>query len=137
MGTPVYPLDFARQNLAASLTDSVLESGGVGGGADYLVPYPGEINALTVCANAGRTAGTATFEVKLNGVKVAAPVAVLNAANPLRHGPRLPYGGRPVAANVVKEGDVISVVVTTSADWAPTTADLTATVWLTSGGYEP
>jgi len=143
MGEGIYPLGFARTNLGASLTDSPLEAG-VGGGLDHLVAFDGEVCAAGVDSNAARTAGTATFEVLINGSKLVQPTVpategtvrpVLDATNPQRHGTRIAYGARP--RYPVKRGDVVSAVVTTDAAWAPTTADVNLDVWLTRGGYEP
>lgn len=131
MGTALYPLMFGRTDLAASLTDSPLAAG-IGGASEYLIPYDGDIVAASVVSNATRTGGSATFEVRLNGSKLASPVPALDATNTLRHQVIIGHGVRSV-----KAGDRIEVVVTTDAAWAPITADVTALVWLIRGSYQP
>ena len=133
MGTPLYPLVFAKLNLGAAQTDLSLTHGDAAGAEEALAPYPGEIVALTVSGGGNRTAGSATFEIRVNGVKLASPVAVIDASNVRRL--RVEVGHE--AGRTIKADDTVEVVVTTSADFAPTTIEYAADVWCTVGSYAP
>jgi len=131
MGTALYPLMFGRTDLAASLTDAPLAAG-IGGASEYLIPYDGDVVGASVVSNAAHTGGDATFEVRVNGTKLASPIPKLDATNTLRHQVITGHGVRPV-----KAGDRLEIVVTTPAGWAPITADVTVLVWLIRGSYQP
>ena len=94
------------------LTGPDCEAGGV------IVPRAGSITAVAVYSNAARTAGTCTVEVVKNGSGTGF-TAALNATNT-----QFAVATAAKDTRVLAAGDVLGVQVTTSADWAPTTADI-------------
>lgn len=109
-----------QNNVAASQTGVALsrlsgpdcEAGGV------IVPRAGSITAVAVYSNAARTAGTCTVEVVKNGAATGF-TAALNGTNTQFAVATAAKDARALAA-----GDILGVQVTTSSDWAPTTADI-------------
>lgn len=116
---------FTAQNLAASATTAM----GLFIGSttpevvDPKMPRAGRVVGALLQSNAARTGGTATLQVRINGVATAfnAGAVALDATNTQRDSVLLPWtDGLPFAA-----GDTLGISIV-SASWAPTTADLTA-----------
>jgi len=133
MGTATYPITFGRTDLPADLTDYALPHGHAGDACGAVLPYPGDIVALSVSGSPEPAAGSATFEVAINGVKIPTPIAVINAVNTQR---ALTTIGHEAKATF-KAGDRVDVLVTTTADWDPTTTDFAIELWCTLGSYAP
>lgn len=112
-----------RVNLAASQTDLVLlliAGETINGMA---LPVAMNLKGLSVSGGAVCTAGTATFTIWKNGVTTSQSV-VINSTTATSHA----YSGAFSVACAA--GDVITVRVTTSGTFAPTTTEYVATVWL-------
>lgn len=90
---------------------------------EQVIPFDFEVVAIDVVSNAARTAGTLTVDATIDGT-VTGLQAALDATNTTRH-----YGRGPRAADVGVAGSRVGVKLTTSS-WTPTTADITATVWV-------
>ena len=118
---------FVRSNLAASLTDDQLEryDGTASGHQESIVvPYAGSAVAISVASNEARSAGTATFEVFINDV-ASGLTAVLDATDT-----QYAFGTQAVGTDALAAGDRVDVHVTTDGTWAPTTADVEATIFV-------
>lgn len=120
---------WTRPNVTASLTDTVLSIMSGSSGADarneFVMPYSGSVVAVTVASNAARTGGTLTVEPRINGTKTTLD-GVLDGTNTQYN---YATSSKDTTGNTFSAGDRIDVVVTTSsADWAPNTADIVATV---------
>lgn len=84
----------------------------------------GFLTGLAVKSNEARTAGTLTVEVYIGGV-ASGLSAILNATDTTFAVETSPEGLIPISA-----GDELDIRVTTSGTWAPTTADIVATLEL-------
>ena len=115
-------LPFVQINAAASQTDVGLTVAEVSDG--YLMPFAGEVVAVTVRSNAARTAGTLTADALVNGT-AAGLTAVLNATTTNNVKSTQPRGKDEFAA-----GAYIGAKVTTDSSWTPVTADIVVTVWV-------
>jgi hypothetical protein len=123
-GNPTYVSGFGEDNLAASLTNSQLYRvvQGVQSQIPVVASHDGSIVGLSVASSEARTAGTATFEVYLDGVATGLQ-AVLDATDT-----QYAYGVQGGTADLFVAGARIDVRVTTDGSWTPTTADVEATV---------
>ena len=116
------PLNFGQTNVAISQTDVQL----VAEQADGIVmPFAGEIVAVTYALNANKTAGILTVGPTVAGTEISA--LTVTAAN-----------GTAVGRKVVRRrtagfaaGAVIGAEITTDANFLPAaTAELNVTVWV-------
>jgi hypothetical protein len=134
MGTPIYPLSFAIADLAAAATDTPLQHAAAAAVTEAIAPFDGEIIAITVAGNDARTAGSATFQVRKNGVVQTTHSAVIDGTNPQR----LRHALTHETALSFEAGDQLEVVVTTDGGFLPTaTTEYTVDLWCTLGGYAP
>ncbi len=90
---------------------------------DQIIPFDFEVVGVDVCSSTARTAGTLTVDATIDGT-VTGVQAALDATNTTRW-----YGRNPRAADVGVAGSRVGIKLTT-ASWTPTTADITATVWV-------
>jgi len=122
--TPAYLTGFGEDNLAASLTNSQLFRNvqGIEAQIPVVVTRAGAIVGLAVAASEVRTAGTATFEVFLNGVATGL-TAVLDATDT-----QYAFATQADTADPFVAGDRIDIRVTTDGTWAPTTVDVDCSV---------
>jgi len=102
---------FLRRDVAASLTNSALDLAGYTGETVWYEPHGGSYSSVTVMLSSVVTAGQLTVDVRKDGIKVT-PNVVL-AAGESRESVTLSVG--------VVAGSQLSVVVTTTSTWAPTT----------------
>lgn len=79
----------------------------------------GSVTGVVVRSNEACTAGTATVEVTINGTGTGL-TAQLNTTDTL-----FKVATQAAGLDTYAAGDQIGVIITTSADWAPTTADIT------------
>ena len=113
---------FMQSNVAASQGNIPIDVLGLAGNTEYCMPWDGSVIGISVMSNEARTGGTLEVEVTLNG-----------AATGLKVGLDSTYTTRK-ATTQAKDTDVfgiwarLGVIITTSADWAPTTADIVVTV---------
>jgi hypothetical protein len=84
----------------------------------WLPVRAGSITGVVVRSNAACTAGTLTVEVEKNGAATGL-TAVLDTVNTI-----VKSTTQAKDLDVFAPGDTVSVRITTSADWAPTTADI-------------
>lgn len=118
-------IEFGLANIAASATNTAMTS--PQGATGFLVPAGmyAVVLYLNVESNADVTAGTATFNVTVDGTIVGnTPSVVLNSTTTVRRGGSV---GR-VGTHKVTAGKRIGVGVTTDSGYLPTTADHTAWV---------
>lgn len=112
-------------NLTASqtnlqLTFDVAGNAQVAAGSRIKMPYAGIARGSCVSGSAARTAGTATFQIWVNGVDVSATGdAIIDATNT-----QFVCSTSGTATFVV--GDILDIRVTTNAAFAPTTTEYTA-----------
>lgn len=120
-------LVFFQDNVAADQTDVQLlvsEVASAAGNAvdGFVMPFAGEIVAITGRLSAAATAGTLTIGPTINGTEKADPtLSVTTGQSPRDLAAR---GSTPFAA-----GDLIGAEITTNGAWDGTTADLAVTVW--------
>lgn len=127
--TPSYMSGFGEDNLAASLTNSQLYRNvqGIQFQTPIVTSHSGDIVGLTVASSEARTAGTATFEIYKNGTGIGLTV-VLDATNP-----QYVAASQAAALDTFVSGDRLDVRVTTDGSWAPTTADVEASIVIADG----
>jgi hypothetical protein len=117
-------LQFGQVNVAASQSNVQLTGAGVSGAADgYVVPFKGEILAVSYALSAAATAGTLTIGPTVNGTEAADPTLSVTTGT----------GGYDWANRgtlTFAAGDKIGAEITTGATWDATTADLTVVVWV-------
>jgi hypothetical protein len=114
-------LDFGQANVVASQTDVQLVGNQSSG---YVMPFAGEIVAVTYCLNANKTAGVLTVGPTVGGTEVTA--LTVTAANATAIGSKtVKRRTAPFAA-----GAEIGVELTTDGSLAPVTAELCVTVWV-------
>lgn len=90
---------------------------------DQLLPFDFEVVAVDVVSNTARTGGTLTVDATIDGT-VTGLQAALNATDTTRA-----YARNPRGSDAGVAGSRVGVKLTTSS-WTPTTADVTATVWV-------
>lgn len=123
------PFAFYQADLAASQTDVQLSTSAVDNAADdqlqsdgYVVPFDGEIVAITAQLSAAAGAGSMTVGPTIGGTEKTDPTLSITTAVAARD--TAPRGSTPFVA-----GDVIGAEITTSGSWNATGADLTVVVW--------
>jgi hypothetical protein len=123
-GNPTYISGFGEDNLAASLTNSQLYRvvQGVQSQIPVVASHAGAVIGLSVASSEARTAGTATFEVYLDGVATGLQ-AVLDATDT-----QYAYAVQGGTADPYDAGAQLDVRVTTDGSWTPTTADVEAAI---------
>ncbi|MDP3665814.1 MAG: hypothetical protein Q8R50_03970, partial [Sediminibacterium sp.] len=114
------PPTWGRTNLAASVTNSqlIFSIAGVAqiaAGSRIAMPNAGIITGVMVSGSAARTAGTATFTVFNNGVATAV-TGVIDVTNSQ-------FVASTGGTATFVAGDILDLRVTTTATWAPTTAE--------------
>jgi len=110
-------------DLAASLTNSDMTIAGQTGAIEVMLPFAGDIVAITVRSSEARTASTATFKITKNGTALGSG-AILDETNTSQHKETFKEGQQTFAAD-----DRIGVQVTTPAAWTPTTADVAVMIY--------
>jgi hypothetical protein len=114
-----------QDNVAASQTNVALTIYG-GTTHDHInTTRAGSVTGIVVESNTARTAGTATFEVTINGTGTGL-TAVLDGTNTTKKATT-----QAVGLDTYVAGDAIGVRVTTDGAWSPTTADVQCSVELT------
>lgn len=115
---PLALVEFFQDNVAASQTAVVL---GIGLGAvdEYVMPRTGHVIGVAVYSNAARTAGQLNVYPTINGTALARS-AQLDATNTQTHTSKIERS----LANAFVAGRRIGAKITTTAAWAPTTADI-------------
>lgn len=122
------PLSFQQDAVAASQTDAQLAVSEVNAGAGnavdgYVMPFAGEVIAISGRLSAAATAGTLTVGPTVGGTeKTALTQTVTTGQSPYGRAIR---GTVPFAA-----GDLVGAEITTDGSWDGTTADLAVTVWV-------
>jgi hypothetical protein len=123
------PLVFMDNAVAASQTNvqlSVVETSATTSTSDnkeYLMPFDGEIVAITAALSAAATAGTLTVGATIGGTEEADPTLSITTATEARD--KAARGTAPFVA-----GDLIGAEITTDGSWDATTADLVVVVWV-------
>lgn len=128
------PLVFMQSDAAASQSNAALtvaEVRDTAASADdqnaadgYVVPFDGEIVAISVRASAARSNGTLTAEAMIGSTATGLTVA-LNGTNT-----QSAYSKQGRGSDTFKAGDKIGARLTTDASWAPVTADIVVVVWV-------
>lgn len=90
---------------------------------EEVMPWDFEVVGISVVSNAARTAGTLTVDATIDGT-VTGLQAALDATNTLRD-----TGTQARGSDAALAGARVGCKLTTSS-WTPTTADITATVWV-------
>ena len=90
---------------------------------EQVLPFDFEVIGVDVVANTARTGGTLTVDATIDGT-VTGLTAALNATDTTRA-----YARQPRGTDTGVAGSRVGVKLTT-ASWTPTTADITATVWV-------
>lgn len=124
------PLNFFQADVAASQTDVQLSVCAVDNAADdqlandeYVMPFEGEIIAISAELSAAATAGTLTIGPTVDGTeKTALQVSVTTETEKYTSTVR---GTVPFAA-----GDRIGAEITTGGTWDGTGTDIVVTVWV-------
>lgn len=128
------PLVFMQADVAASQSAAALavaEVRDTGASADdqnaaggYVMPFDGQVVAVTVRASTARTAGTLTVDAQIGGTAVGL-TAALNATDT-----QSKVSKQPREADRFAAGAVIGAQITTDGSWAPVTADVVVVVWV-------
>jgi hypothetical protein len=120
------PLKFMQDAVAASQTDTQLTLGDVAASHavnGYVMPFEGEIVAITWNLSAAPSAGQMTIGPTVGGTEQTEPVVTVTAGT----------SGRQTALREKTRfaaGDVIGAEITTDGTWNATTADLVVVVWV-------
>lgn len=109
---------WGQSNVAASQSAVQLSRYGVSWQAPLILPFAGSVIGLLVGMSAARTAGSLTMQVFLDGSASGLEV-VIDGDNPLTVEDTAVAGEYPFEA-----GEKVTVRITTSGDWAPTSADV-------------
>lgn len=120
---------WTQNNVAASQTSVVMvrwTTTGTGFATQWLAIRPGSITGIGVKSNAARSAGTLTVTAHING-SATALAAVLDGTNTTSKSTTQARGVDNFVA-----GDVLDIRITTDGSWAPTTADITASLEVTT-----
>ena len=122
------PLAFFQDNLAASQTDVQLLVGEVASAAanavdGFVMPFDGEIVAISARLSAAATAGTLTVGPTVGGTEKTDPTLSITTAQSARD-------TAPRGAAVFSAGDLIGAEITTDGSWDGTSADLAVIVWV-------
>jgi hypothetical protein len=124
-------LTFFQDNVAASQTDVQLlvnEVASAAGNAvdGFVMPWPGNIVAISARLSAAATAGTLSVGPTINGTEQTDPtLAITTAASAYDAGTRLAAGLPAFAA-----GDLIGAEITTNGSWDGTSSDLAVVVFV-------
>lgn len=122
-------LTFHQNAVAASQTNAQLplvETSATTSSTDndeYVMPFDGEIVAVSAELSAAATAGTLTVGATIDGTEAADPT--LSVTTGTEAWDTCPRGTAQFAA-----GDRIGAEITTSGTWDATTADLAVVVWV-------
>ncbi len=123
-------LTFHQADVAASQTDVQLSVAAVDNAADdqlavdgYVVPWDGEIVAVTARLSAAGSAGSLTVGATVGGTEKADPTLTITTAQSASD-------TAPRGTSVFAAGDLIGAEITTDGSWNGTTADLTVVVWV-------
>lgn len=122
------PLVFMQDAVAASQTDIQLPIVEVASAASnavdgYVMPFEGEVVAVSARLSAAATAGTLTVGATVDGTEAAASAVAVTTSQ----------SGRtliPRGVVTFQAGAVLGAEITTAAGWDATTADLAVTVWV-------
>lgn len=123
------PLTFHQNALAASQTNvqlPLVETSATTSSTDndeYVMPFDGEIVAISAEVSAAATAGSLTIGPTVDGTEAADPTLSITTATEAWD--TCPRGTAQFAA-----GDRIGAEITTSGTWDATTADLAVVVWV-------
>ncbi|HEV2778827.1 MAG TPA: hypothetical protein VGX25_05445 [Actinophytocola sp.] len=122
------PLVFMQDAVAASQTDVQLPIAEVNAAAGnavdgYVMPFEGEIVAITARLSAAATAGTLTVGPTVNGTEKTDPT--LSITTEQSKSDTALRGAATFAA-----GDLIGAEITSGGTWDGTTADLGVVVWV-------
>ena len=113
--------NFMQSDVTAGQTSVSLNVLGLTGNSEYVLPCAGSVIGISVASNEARTAGTLTVDATVNGIATGLQAA-LDAANTTYYS-----STQNVNTDAFSTGDRLGIVITTSADWAPTTADIVIT----------
>lgn len=122
------PLTFFQDAVAASQTDVQLLVNEVASAASnavdgFVMPFEGEIIAVTARLSAAATAGTLTIGPTVGGTEKTDPTLSITTSQSGRD-------TAPRGAAVIAAGDLIGAEITTDGTWDATTADLAVVVWV-------
>jgi len=122
------PLVFMQDAVAASQSDVQLLVAEVASAANnavdgYVMPFEGEIVAVTARLSAAATAGSLTVGPTVGGTEKTDPTLSITTAQSARD-----TANRGAA--VFSAGDLIGAEITTDGTWDATTADLVVVVWV-------
>lgn len=123
------PLVFHQNAVAASQTDAQLplvETSATTSSTDntgYVMPFAGEIVAVSAELSAAATAGTLTVGATIDGTEETDPTLSVTTATEAWD--TCTRGTAPFSA-----GDRIGAEITTDGSWDATTADLAVVVWV-------
>lgn len=112
----------ANQNAVALTVAEVASAAGNAVDA-YVMPFDGEIVAVTARLSAAAGAGNLTVEPTVNGTVETDPVLAVTTSQSARD-----TAARGTATFVA--GDRIGAKITTDGSWDATTADIVVTVWV-------
>jgi hypothetical protein len=118
------PFNYAQSNVSVSQTAVTIKVLGSSDNTEFLAPYAGSVIAISVASTEARSAGTLTVDATVNGTATGLQ-AILNGSNTT-------YKSTTQAkdTDTFSAGDRLGVKITTSADWAPTSADIVVTIFV-------
>lgn len=122
------PLTFMQDAVAASQTNVQLPIAEVTAGAanacdGYVMPFAGEIVAVSALLTAAATTGTLTVGATIAGTEAADPTLSITTATSA-------YDSCPRGTAQFAAGATIGAEITSGGTWDGTTADLGVTVWV-------
>lgn len=125
------PLVFMQVTVAATQTDVQLKIAEVNGATDedaivideYVMPFDGEVVAVSASYSADLTAGTLAAEPTINGTGTALTADLSDTV-------QRDYSTQIRGSDAFVAGDRIGAEITTSGTFAPVTGDLAVVVWV-------
>jgi hypothetical protein len=111
-----------RIDVPANQTAVALNLLGSTTNSEIVMPFAGSVVGISVASNAPRTNGTLTVEARINGAATGL-TAVLDGTNTQYHS-----AVQAKDADTFAAGARLNVTFTTTAPWAPTTADVVVTL---------
>lgn len=123
------PLTFHQNAVAADQTNvqlPLVETSASSSSTDntgYVVPFPGEIVAVSAEVSAAATAGSLTVGATVGGTEATDPTLAVTTATEA-------HDTCQRGTNRFAAGAVIGAEITTDASWDATTSDLAVVVWV-------
>lgn len=125
-----FVLSYADDNITTAQAAVAMKNAGSSTVSEIEMPWGGSLTGISINTNESRTAGSMIADPTVNG-SVTGLTATLDGTNADHHS-----STQAKDTDTFSAGDRIGIKFTSSADWAPVTADHSVTVYVESGGND-